>query len=152
MTGYSLFGSNLRVMEGFVGLPVGHFSIDLEPDGLENLESETETVPGEPLLRSLSPIVESIEISDEEVAEISDVEVVKLELLTPEQEIECMKNQERYGHFHRVELRELAWKARLSRVSRDIENESPSAKRARKRTFKDAALGEGWDAPHVEES
>lgn len=91
-------------------------------------------------------VVECIEVihSDSEVEIVYIQELPKP--LTPEEEIQKMGDEERYGHFHRVELRESGVQHRVRRVSEGIARETPEQRRVRKRTFREQVHGEGWSA------
>ena len=117
---------------------LGHGRIDLDevPSDGEAFEagdfyveppSEAETMPGSPpQLRNPIDIIE-VEESD------SEVEVVKVAvLLTPDQEQLKMQNEERYGHFHRVQLKNEQIENRLKRVIGEIESMTPEERRLRR--------------------
>ena len=89
--------------------------------------SEAETIPGSPpQLRNPIDIIE-VEESD------SEVEVVKVAiLLTPVQEQLKMQNEERYGHFHRVSLKNEQIEKQLKRVIEDRESMTPEERRLRR--------------------
>ena len=140
-------------MERFSGIPSGHYLLSLDHDEqdsepetilMEDIESDTvlevsseiSTIPGEivQLISESSSDVELIEIISHETISGPD-------LLSPEQENERMREQERYGHLHRVEERHSASQARLRRISEAIANESPSDRQVRRRLFYEAIHG-----------
>ena len=183
-------------MEAFEGLPSGNFALDLDEANID-----AETVPGSPdrVSSTTSATVESIEIQDSDhcssVAEIVGVsetiaclspeeEIQKMQgeerygylhrvelravesieiqdsdrcfssvaeivgvsetiaCLSPEEEIQKMQGEERYGYLHRVELRALAVQARLSTVRQAIADESPQERRVRRMSFRRQVYGE----------
>jgi len=129
-------------MEAFEGLPSGNFALDLD-----EANTDAETVPGSPdrVSSTTSATVESIEIQDSDhcssVAEIVGVSET-IACLSPEEEIQKMQGEERYGYLHRVELRALAVQARLSTVRQAIADESPQERRVRRMSFRRQVYGE----------
>ena len=140
-------------MERFSGIPSGHYLLSLDHDEqdseaetmlIEDSESDTvlevsseiSTIPGEivQLISESSSDVELIEIISHETISGPD-------LLSPEQENERMREQERYGHLHRVEERHSASQARLRRISEAVASESPEDKQLRRRRFYEAIHG-----------
>ena len=140
-------------MERFSGIPSGHYLLSLDHDEqdsepetilMEDTESDTvlevsseiSTIPGEivQLISESSSDVELIEIISHETISGPD-------LLSPEQENERMRGEERYGHFHRVEAQQSAIQARLRRISEAIASESPASRQVRRRRFHEAVHG-----------
>ena len=105
--------------------------------------SDAETIPGSPDCSEAEtiPVIEII-ASD---LEVEIVQISRLsQLLTIQQEHERMRAEERYGHFHRVELHQAGVQERLSRVLQvlqDIANEAPEHRRARRLSFRRAVHG-----------
>ena len=62
-------------------------------------------------------------------------------VLTSSQEIQKMQEEERYGHFWRVQDRHQQVQARLSRVFAEIAAETPEARRVRRESFQRAVFG-----------
>ena len=139
-------------MDWFSGLPSGNFLLRLDhDDGASEAEtladtilsfevsSQADTIPGE--------IVEVISVDSESSSELELVEVNFVEtdleprILTPQQENEHMREEERYGHFHRVQAQQSAIQTRLRRVSEAIANESPEERQVRRRLFREAVHG-----------
>ena len=115
-----------EVMSDFSQVPSGNFLLSLDADELSctptEVESEADTIPGQ--ISSCTDVEmseedELIEVIDLRSESSSEVELVQ-ELLTPEQELQRMKGEERYGYFHRVELAQLASAARVRRVCEAI--------------------------------
>ena len=129
-------------------VPSGEMELDL---------SQSSTVPGEaaalpvcgdsevsdasseitPTVSEITPTVPEIEVvsSEDEVVEITEL------VLSTTQEIEKMREEERYGHLYRVQDRQRAREDRLRRVLEDIASEDPEARRVRRRSFQAAVYG-----------
>ena len=102
--------------------------------------SEAETIPGSPDC-SEAETIPVIEIMDSD----SEIEFVRIpEVLTMQQEHERMRAEERYGHFHRVEVHQAGVQERLSRVLQGIADETPEQRRARRQSFRRAVHGDEW--------
>ena len=71
----------------------------------------------------------------------SEVEVVSVKL-TPEQENQKMKGEERYGFLYRVEDRQQAVDERLRGIVEDIKSERPEVRKARRDSFQKAIFGD----------
>ena len=100
------------------------------------VSSEIRTIP-----RGIVQLV-SESSTDVELIEIISHETISgPDLLSPEQENERMREQERYGHLHRVEERHSASQARLRRISEAVASESPEDKQLRRRRFYEAIHG-----------
>ena len=99
--------------------------------------SEAETIPGDP------DLVECIEVSDS-----SDVEILEVlephKQLSPDEEIERMRAEERYGHLHRIEHRQAVVHSRLRAVFEAIACESVEDRCARRERFRQAVHGSDW--------
>ena len=128
----------------------------------------TPTIESIEVESSCTPTIESIEIEDSctptfELVEVNDTEVMLLDsesssevelvhfhhvendpepdLWTSEKENELMKEEERYGYFHRVQARQIAVEARLRSISEAIASESPEDRQIRRRRFYEALHG-----------
>ena len=121
-------------------VPSGEMELDL---------SQSSTVPGEaaalpvcgdsevsdasseitPTVSEITPTVIEVVSSEDEVVEITEL------VLSTTQEIEKMREEERYGHLYRVQDRQRAREDRLRRVLEDIAREDPEARRVRRRSF-----------------
>ena len=129
-------------MATFSQVRAGHFELELgEPSCTPTEEIETlsqaETIPGE--VPWTPTIQESVTIDDEEVEIIdlvteSDEEPVN-ELLTIEQEYECMSQEDVRGKVLRLEHRRVEHEALLKRVREGIANETAGEQRARRQRF-----------------
>ena len=146
-------------MEIFPQIPSGNFQLDVGEDSASNvateLDSETtaeaETIPGEVPFR-FSPDIEMLisdnevvenEVVDNEVVEVvdlisvtsSEVEYVGQEFvhedLTPEQELDRMRSEERWGHLDRIQDQQSAAHIRISQVCQDVQSLSYQARRLR---------------------
>ena len=86
--------------------------------------SEAETVPGSPVgLRTCIEVVDSD----------SEVEIVKVAtVLSPAEEQSRMQHEERYGHYHRVQLEHDRIQGRLARVIEDKNKQTPEERRLRR--------------------
>ena len=103
--------------------------------------SDAETIPGSPDC-SEAETIPVIEIIDSD-PEVEIVQISRLsQLLTIQQEHERMRAEERYGHFHRVELHQAGVQERLSRVLQDVVIEAPEHRRARRLSFRQAVHGD----------
>ena len=145
-----------EIMDRFSGLPSGNFLLSLdheeaaseaetlaetEADTILSFEvsSEANSISGD-VVEVISVVSESS--SELELVEINDVEIdLEPRFLSPQQENEHMREEERYGHFHRVQARHSAVQARLRRVSEAIANESPEERQVRRRLFYEAVHG-----------
>ena len=127
-------------------VPSGEMELDL---------SQSSTVPGEaaalpvcgdsevsdasseitPTVSEITPTVIEVVSSEDEVVEITEL------VLSTTQEIEKMREEERYGHLYRVQDRQRAREDRLRRVLEDIASEDPEARRVRRRSFQAAVYG-----------
>ena len=111
------------------------------PHGTRDLElSPSSTVPGTPevitdLASEVAPTVVEIDSSE------SEIEVVSIKL-TPKQEIQKMKGEERYGFLYRVEDRQAAVEKRLRGIVEDIKSERPEVRKARRESFQKAIFGD----------
>ena len=130
-------------------VPSGEMELDL---------SQSSTVPGEaaalpvcgdsevsdasseitPTVSEITPTVIEVVSSEDEVVEITEL------VLSSTQEIEKMREEERYGHLYRVQDRQRAREDRLRRVLEDIAREDPEARRVRRRSFQTAVYGRFW--------
>ena len=127
-------------------VPSGEMELDL---------SQSSTVPGEaaalpvcgdsevsdasseitPTVSEITPTVIEVVSSEDEVVEITEL------VLSTTQEIEKMREEERYGHLYRVQDRQRAREDRLRRVLEDIAREDPEARRVSRRSFQAAVYG-----------
>ena len=102
--------------------------------------SDAETIAGSPDC-SEAESISVIEILDSD----PEVEIVQTsrpsKVLSIQEEHERMRAEERYGHFHRVEVRQAGIQERLSRVLQDIVTEAPEHRRARRLSFRQALHG-----------
>ena len=139
-----------ELMDWFREVPVGKFFISLDHDEQDSEpETEISTVPEIEVSSEISEVSSEISTIPGEIVQLisessSDVELIEIishELLSPEQENERMREQERFGHFHRVEERHSARQARLRRISEAVANESPSDRQLRRRRFYEAIHG-----------
>ena len=128
---------------------LGHARIDLDEvpsDGdefeagyfyeeIEEHPSQSDTIPGSPVqLRNPLDIIEVLESPP-------DVEFVQeTKLLSIEEEQLSMKNEERYGHFHRVQRESERIEARLKRVIEERDQQTPGEKRLRRHAIREMML------------
>ena len=111
------------------------------PNGTLDLElSPSSTVPGSPqdfidLSSEVTPTV--VEVNSSE----SEVEEVPIQL-TPELEIQKMKEEERYGYLYRVEDRQRAVEKRVRGIVEDIASQDPQARKARRQSLQLAIVGD----------
>ena len=130
---------------------LGHATIDLDevPSDCNEFEAgyfyeegaiedhlwEAETIPGSPV--QLRDPIGVIEIEDSE-SEVEVVKVVKVDiLLSPDEEQLRMQNEDRQGHFHRLQLENLRVEARVKRVSEAIIEQTPEQRRLRRRFIRE---------------
>ena len=115
------------------------YSLD-EPLILDEGISEAETIPGSPVLyeEDTVPIIEIVD-SDSEVEFVEHSKVSQM--LSMQEENECMKVEERFGHFLRVQAREQVVQDRLSAVFQAIASESTEQRRARRQSFRQQVHG-----------
>ena len=105
----------------------GHFYEEIEDD-----PSPAETIPGSPVqLRNPQDIIEVVD----SVPEVEFVQETKL-LSSVEEQLR-MKAEERYGHFHRVQLEHERIEARLKRAIADRDNMTPAEKRLRRQAIRE---------------
>ena len=81
-----------------------------------------------------------MEISSESEVEIVSVKIAP-QALDSAQELQRMKDEEKYGFLFRVEDRQAQIDAKLSRVKEEIANESKDARQSRRNSFQRAVLG-----------
>ena len=105
----------------------GHFYEEIEDD-----PSPAETIPGSPMpLRNPLDIIEVVD-------SVPEVEFVpETKLLSSVEEQLRMKAEERYGHFHRVQLENERIEARLKRAIADRDNMTPAEKRLRRHAIRE---------------
>ena len=133
-------------MEIFPQIPSGNFQLDVGEDSASNvateLDSETiseaETIPGEiPFSFSENEVVDNevVEVVDLISVTSSEVEYVGQEFvhedLTPEQELDRMRSEERWGHLDRIQDQQSAAHIRISQVCQDVQSLSYQARRLR---------------------
>ena len=118
--------------------PAGNFQIDLsQSSSITPTELERSSItPTELVERSPS----ELEISSESEVEIIAVKMAP-KLLSPQQELLKMKEEERYGFLHRVEHQQHQQLDRLTRIREEIANDSAEAKKARRRSFQKTIHG-----------
>ena len=130
-------------------VPSGEMELDLSPSSTVRGDPEASTVRGDPEVSDASseitPAVPEITPTVIEVVSSEDevVEIIELVLSTT-QEIEKMREEERYGHLYRVQDRQRAREDRLRGVLEDIAREDPEARRVRRRSFQTAVYGRSW--------
>ena len=108
------------------------------PHGVSFLKlSPSSTVPGSPQFAQDQEVVEVVEVvsSESEVEEIPTV-------LTPQQELQKMKEQERYGFLYRVRDQQRQREDRVRGVVEDIASESEQVRKARRVSIQAAIVGE----------
>ena len=110
-------------------LPAGEFHLELSSSGTE-MGSEIATELDSP---------EVVEISSESEVEIVS-DKIPTRALDVSQELLRMKDQERYGFLFRIEDRQAQIKEKLTRVKQEIEDESPEARQARRKSFQKAVF------------
>ena len=75
----------------------------------------------------------------------SEVEFVRAKLvhesLTPQQEVEIMKNEEKWGHLYRIQDRQLEVQVKVSAICQSITSMSWGARCLRHRDFAEAVHG-----------
>ena len=122
---------------GSFSIPAGEMDLDLESSG-----NSTDSARGE-IQFDLDPessdtaTVLSFEVDS---SSEDDVQIVSI-LLTSSQEIQKMQEEERYGHFYRVQDRQDQIQARLRGVFAQIAAETPEARRDRRESFQRAVFG-----------
>ena len=123
-------------------MPLGTFSLDLDEGS-----SEAETIPGSPDRVSSSSIATTVEIielteSDDASSEVEIVEAQIVKPLTPEKESHKMRDEEKYGHFYRLELHQQGVQDRLRGVREAIASDTPEERRVRRCIFRQQLYGE----------
>ena len=125
---------------------------------VENETSEAETIPGEIPFRLSSDVEMENEAVENEVVEVvdlisrtsSEVEFVSEDfvdsLLTPEQELERMRSEEKWGYLTRIQDRQSAVQSRVSWVCQEVQSLSYEARRLRRISFAQAVHGEYFAA------
>ena len=121
---------------GSFSIPAGELDLELESSG-----SSTDSATGE-IQIDLDPDSSdtATALSFEVDSSSDDVEITSI-LLTSSQEIQKMKEEERYGHFYRVQDRQDQIQARLRGVFEQIAAETPEARRVRRQSFQRAVFG-----------
>ena len=122
---------------GSFPIPAGEGELALESSG-----SSTDSARGEILIEldDQSPSESATVLSFEVDSSSDEPEIISI-VLTSSQEIQKMQEEERYGHFWRVQDRHQQVQARLSRVFAEIAAETPEARRVRRESFQRAVFG-----------
>ena len=121
-----------------LSVPSGEMELDLSLSSTVRGDPEASTVRGDPEVSDASseitPTVIEVVSSEDEVAEITGL------VLSTTQEIEKMREEERYGHLYRVQDRQRAREDRLRGVLEDIAREDPEARRVKCRSSKQQCM------------
>ena len=122
---------------GSFSIPAGEMDLDLESSG-----NSTDSARGEIQIDLDAESSDTATVLSFEVDSSSedDVQIVSI-LLTSSQEIQKMQEEERYGHFYRVQDRQDQIQARLRGVFAQIAAETPEARRDRRQSFQRAVFG-----------
>ena len=122
---------------GSFPIPAGEGELALESSG-----SSTDSARGEILIEldDQSPSESATVLSFEVDSSSDEPEIIGI-VLTSSQEIQKMQEEERYGHFWRVQDRHQQVQARLSRVFAEIAAETPEARKVRRGSFQRAVFG-----------
>ena len=111
----------------FPSLSAGNVELDL---------SQSSTIPGEIEIDARSDTTPTvIEVSSEDEVEITQI-------LSTAQEIDKMKEEERYGHYYRVVDRQKHIEDRLKAVRKSIAAEDPESRKVRRQSFQRAVHGD----------
>ena len=122
---------------GSFSLPAGELDLVLESSA-----SSTDSARGEihiDLDQERSSEAATV-LSFEVDSSSEDLEITSI-MLTTSQDIEKMKEEERYGHLFRVQDRQAQMEARLRGVVAEIASETPEAGRVRRQSFQRAVSG-----------
>ena len=109
-------------------IPASEIEMELSPSS---------TVPGEieiDVRSDSTPTVIEVESSEDEA--------IMIQIWSPAQEVQKMKDEERYGYYYRVVDRERLKEDRLRAVRDAIAAEDPESRKARRRSFQKAVYGE----------
>ena len=127
----SNIGSDRELDLAMLDVPAGELNLDLS-------SSDGSEMPNE----SPDLVIDSTEIDTQSTKSgisSSDCEIVAVRMpskvLTPEQELARMKDQEKYGFLYRLQDRQQHWGDRLKRVRQNIADESPEDRNARRKSF-----------------
>jgi len=112
---------------GMEKLPAGEFQLDL---------SQSSTVAA-----TILDSPELLEISSESEVEITAVKMAP-KLLTQDEELRKMADEERYGFLHRLEHQQKHWRDHMSKVRDDIASEGPASRKVRRKSFQKAVNGD----------
>ena len=119
-------------------LPAGEFQLEL---------SQSSSVV--PTVLDSPEVVEISSESDVEMkitklplhAEFPGLQLPPKKFLTQEEEMQKMKENEKYGFLHRVDYRQEDFKKDLVRVREEIAREASADRKARRKSFQKAVLG-----------
>ena len=117
-----------------LAVPDGEFELALSQDSKVSGSQQSLTST-----QGASTELDSITISSDSEVEILSVIVVP-KALTPEQELANMKENEKFGFYWRVLERQEGIYRRLRAVSEAVAQESPEARRVRRKTFQKVIL------------
>ena len=98
--------------------------------------SEAQTIPGSPA--ALRVATEIIEVEDSD----SEVETKTATMLSIREEQLRMNEEEKYGHFHRLEVKQEHIEARLKKIDEAKRMETPEQRRLRRRRIQEHIMGD----------